>query len=288
MSDNGDRWRIKEFSAIVGVQEATLRAWERRYGLLRPERTSGGFRLYTPADERRIAAMRTHLERGLAAAQAARLALREIDDDRPSQPQALVDAMVGAAQAFDAPRLEALLDAAFALGRAAAIRDVVLPVLREVGRRWERDVLTVGQEHYASHVIERRLLTLAAGWNAGTGPLAVLACPPGERHALALLCFGLALADLGWRICYLGEDTPVGEIAATSSSLAADAVVLCSIDAACFSQVADEIAALGRSHPTLIAGRGASAQLAARLGVEHAAGDPVSTAAALASRLADL
>ena len=71
------RWRIKEFSAIVEVSEATLRAWERRYGLLDPERSSGGFRLYSAVDEMRIRAMQAHMADGISPAQAAALAIAE-------------------------------------------------------------------------------------------------------------------------------------------------------------------------------------------------------------------
>jgi MerR family transcriptional regulator, light-induced transcriptional regulator len=279
-----DRWRIKEFAAIVGVQEATLRAWERRYDLLRPQRSSGGFRLYSSADERRIRAMQAHMARGIAPAQAAALAVAEsaVAIVAPGRPEELVDAMLDAADAFDATRFDALLDAAFGQGHLPAIRDVVLPVLVEIGTRWERSQLTVGHEHFASHLIERRLLALANGWEAGHGPLALLACPSGERHTLGLVCFGLLLADRGWRIAYLGADTPIDQIVHVSASLSPDAIVLCALDPRHLTNSGEAIGGLGRHHHTILAGRGASAGLAERLGVHHAGGDPATTALALA------
>ena len=60
--------RIGELSRRSGVSPELLRAWERRYGLLRPERSDGGFRLYTARDEHRVASMRANLDRGLSAA----------------------------------------------------------------------------------------------------------------------------------------------------------------------------------------------------------------------------
>jgi DNA-binding transcriptional MerR regulator/methylmalonyl-CoA mutase cobalamin-binding subunit len=279
-----DRWRIKEFAAIVGVQEATLRAWERRYELLRPQRSSGGFRLYTSADERRIRAMQAHMARGIAPAQAAALAVAEsaVTIVAPGRPEELVDGLLDAADAFDATRFDALLDAAFGHGHLPAIRDVVLPVLAEIGTRWEHAQLTVGHEHFASHLIERRLLALANGWEAGHGPLALLACPSGERHTLGLVCFGLLLADRGWRIAYLGADTPIDQIVHASASLSPDVVVLCALDPQHLTNSGEAIAGLGRRHHTILAGSGASAGLAQRLGVDHAGGDPVITAQALA------
>src|SRR5215204_317296 len=76
--------RIGELSKRTGVSNELLRAWERRYGLLRPTRSDGGYRLYSAQDERRVAEMRAHLERGLSAAEAARLALDEDSHEAPA------------------------------------------------------------------------------------------------------------------------------------------------------------------------------------------------------------
>ena len=286
VADPGDRWRIKEFATRVGVQEETLRAWERRYQLLAPERSEGGYRLYSPTDERRIHSMQAHMARGIAAAQAAALAVAESARHvvAPAEAGALIDELVAAAEAFDATRFDALLDAAFERGVVPAIRDVVLPVLGEIGLRWERGAITVGHEHLASHLVERRLLSTAKGWDAGPGPLALLACPSGERHTLGLICFGLLLADRGWRVAYLGADTPIDQVAEMSSALSPAAVVLCALAAQHLAGNADAIAELGRHHHTVIAGSGASAALAERLGVHHAEGDPLVTAQTLAER----
>jgi len=276
----GSRWRIKEFAGIVGVPEATLRAWERRYELLQPERTSGGFRLYSRADERRIRSMQAHMARGIAPAEAATLALSEADVhvDPPARPAVLVDALLLAAEAFDATRFDALLDAAFQFGRLTAIRDVVLPTLRQVGTRWASADITVGHEHFSTHLIERRLLALAKGWETGRGPLALLASPSGERHTMGLVCCGLLLADRGWRIAYLGADTPVEQILEVGDMMTPDVVIVCALDAAHLTPNAAAIGALGARHRTVLAGAGATADLAERIGVELAENDPVVTA----------
>lgn len=280
------RWRIKEFASIVGVSEATLRAWERRYRLLEPQRSEGGFRLYSRGDERRIRAMQAHMSRGIAAAQAAGLALSESSAGTiaPGRSAEIVDALLDAGRAYEATRFDALLEAAFARGRLEGIRDVVLPLLTEIGDSWERGQLSVSQEHFASHLVERRLLTVAQGWEAGRGPLGLLACPPGERHTLGLVCFGLVLAGQGWRIAYLGADTPVEQILDVSVAIRPDAVILCSRDTRQLTASAKAITLLAASRRTIVGGDGASAELATRLGFELAEGDPVSSALALAGR----
>src|SRR5918995_2784122 len=93
--------RIGELSRRTGVAPELLRAWERRYGLLRPTRSEGGFRLYSPQDERRVAVMRDHLKRGLSAAQAARRTLEE-DERRPDDAPALARGADGLREALNA------------------------------------------------------------------------------------------------------------------------------------------------------------------------------------------
>src|SRR6187549_222642 len=95
--------RIGELSRRVGVPVESLRAWERRYGLLTPSRTQGGFRLYDEDDVARVLAMRANLERGLFAAEAARLALAEdvAEPIRAPAPVADASALAGALDSFD-------------------------------------------------------------------------------------------------------------------------------------------------------------------------------------------
>jgi MerR family transcriptional regulator, light-induced transcriptional regulator len=83
-----------------------------------------------------------------------------------------------------------------------------------VGERWQDGRLSVAQEHFATNLIRGRLLGLARGWGAGSGHRAVLACVPGELHDIGLIVFGLCLRERGWRITYLGADTPPLSVAA--------------------------------------------------------------------------
>ena len=203
--------RIGELSRRAGVSTDLLRAWERRYGLLRPTRSDGGFRLYSPQDEQRVALMRDHLERGLSAAQAARLILDETKR-RPDESPALARGAESLRQALDAldeSAAHTALDTLLAnLSLETVLGEVVMPYLHELGERWKRGEASVADEHFASNLLRGRLLGLARGWDRGLGPRALLACAPGEQHDLALIIFGVALRERGWRITYLGPDTP--------------------------------------------------------------------------------
>jgi DNA-binding transcriptional MerR regulator len=226
--------RIGEVARRSGVSPELLRAWERRYGLLRPERTSSGYRLYSEDDLARVARMQELLRTGLAAAEAARQAgdpsvaaaeapERELDVRRLTDALARFDD-AGAQDAFD--RLLADFTG------TAVLEQAVLPLLRELGDRWERGEASVAEEHFASNLIRGRLLGLARGWDRGGGPRAVLACAPGERHELGLIAFGIALRAHGWRITFLGAETPVDTLTLVVTALVPDAAVLVALDRA--------------------------------------------------------
>jgi DNA-binding transcriptional MerR regulator len=279
--------RIGELSRRLGVSEHVLRAWERRYGLPRPPRSAGGFRLYAETDARRIRQMQAHLARGLSAAEAARAALTHDAGPGPchlprDRSRELTGALRQALDAFDEPAAQAVLDRLMSdLPLTAVLREIVLPYLAELGERWEQGAASIAQEQFASNLIRGRLAGLARGWGDGRGPRAVLACQPGERHDLALMIFGIALNRTGWRIEYLGADTPVGELAQTVHARRPDLVVLAATRPQALEPLAAQLTALARAAPLVLAGAGASPRLAAAVGARLPAGDPVTAAAAI-------
>jgi MerR family transcriptional regulator, light-induced transcriptional regulator len=281
--------RIGELSRRTGVAPERLRAWERRYGLLRPARSSGGFRLYSDADERRIQLMQAHLRSGLAAAEAARRAVEEAvpssDGGEASRSPELEDAvrrLRDALDSFDEAESQAALDRLFAAFTVeTALRDVVVPYLAELGERWASGEASVAQEHFASNVLRGRLLGLARGWDDGEGPRAMLACAPGELHDLGLIAFGLALRRRGWRITFLGPDTPIDTLADAAKRLDPALVVVSATARKRFTPLVKTLRGLdGRR--VAIAGAGASASLAERAQVELLDADPVTAAASVA------
>ena len=170
--------------------------------------------------------------------------------------------LLAAVETYDEAALQAVLDdalAAFALERI--VRDLILPALAEIGRRWESGNAEVSQEHFASNLIRGRLLSLARLWGRGAGPLALLACAPGEQHDISLLAFGLLLRSHGWRILFLGADTPISTLEATAHLTAPAAIVLVAFDAALLESEATALRRLGRIAPLWLSGPGATADL---------------------------
>ncbi len=294
--------RIGELSRRVGVSPELLRAWERRYGLLTPTRTAGGFRLYSEADVRRVRRMRHLLEDGLAAAEAARLA-RAYAQGSATAPRGGSDTgeqsgapargdessapvwtqrLRAALDAYDEEAAHVAFDQAIALLSLDGLLRDVLGYFADLGERWARGEVSVSQEHYASQLLRGRLLGMARGWGTGRGPAALLACPPGEQHDLPLILFGLALRGRGWRIALTGADTPIDALAAAAEELEPELVVLAATAAERFAPVVDDLAALGRRWPVAVGGRGATESMAERCGARLLSTDPVTAAAEIA------
>ncbi len=264
-----------------------LRAWETRYGLLRPERTAGGLRLFSEEDERRVHLMRKHIAAGLSASEAARLA-RSGEESAPHGGSAsfaeIQAALARGIDALDEPMAQSALDQLFrAFALSYALSEVILPFLHQLGERWAAAETSIAHEHFASNVLGGRLRALTRGWGNGVGPRAVLACPPGERHEFGLLCFGLALREHGWRISYLGAETPLREITDALGELLPSVVVLSAINEQSFLNASEELTVLASRVRVGIGGAGATSALAHRIGVELLGGDAVSEAAGLAA-----
>jgi len=284
--------RIGELARRAGIPPATLRAWERRYGIVTPTRTEAGYRLYGERDEQRIKRMVELITRGIAPAEAAS---RVLADDRAADSDADGQALRQAvdSEALRARLLEQLIDydeaaahatidrAIAAYGVEALLTELILPVVRRMGELWVDQEVTIGQEHFASHLIRGRVMPLARGWGSGDGPLALLACPAGEEHDLALAAFGLLLRERGWRVAFLGADTPAETLRGAAERLDPEIVVLAITDPATAAGLDTELSV---GVPVAIAGSAADPALAERLGARYLPGDLVTAADDLAAR----
>jgi DNA-binding transcriptional MerR regulator len=273
--------RIGEFARRVDISPELLRAWERRYGLLQPIRTDGGFRLYTDADAKRVERMKRALEEGFSAAEAATRAVAE-EHSTEGALEGARERIVAAAHAYDEAAVHAILDEALArYSLESVLRELILPGLRELGDEWERGALEVGQEHFASNVLRERLLALARLWGRGGGPLAILACAPGERHDIGLIAFGLTLRSHGWRILFLGADTPHTTLPGAAASTDPALVVVAAVDPSLLEAEAAGLRKLARKTRLVLSGPGATEALCKRLRLERLNGDAVAAAQAV-------
>lgn len=285
--------RIGEISRRTGVSPELLRAWERRYAVLRPRRTDGRTRLYSAADETRVRLMRRYVEQGLPPAQAAEMVTAARLAVRPGRALSIPPAEVEEAHRemrasldrFDETSAQRALEKLFGMYSAlTVVREVMMPYLSEVGDRWAAGHVSIAQEHFATNFLHARLLAFARGWDRGLGPRAILACAAGEQHTFGLITFGVALHELGWRITYLGADTTVAMIQEAAAHVAPDLIVVFAAMPERIATIADDLQTLGQQWTTAIAGAGASAAVSARIAVRLLDGDPVTAAEEMALR----
>lgn len=268
------RHPIRVVAHRTGLTPATLRAWERRYGVVEPFRSEGGQRLYSDDDVERLTRLRLLSEAGrpigLVAAlddEAAEALLQEDQEERRSAParalmpgaeegapsgrgaQRMVDAAFRRVLALDGDGLElALRRSAVTLGAHHFLEDVLTPLLHRVGAAWTRKELRPAQEHLCTSVTERVLAWLdEPGPEGSEAPRLVVATLPGERHGLGARLVAAMAGLEGWSVTYLGVDLPPEDIAEAARTVGARAVALSLVNADVVTTAATGLAEL-RAH----------------------------------------
>lgn len=233
-----DTMRIGEVARRTGVSVETLRAWERRYGVLDPDRSDGGHRRYTEADVARVVAVQDLVDRGWSAGSASRRVLLEasappLNNDAFTGAEALVRRMRDAIERFDARAVEeAIDDTLLRFEPLTALDEVLVPVLRWVGDGWQQDARVIAREHFASNVLRSRLTRLLRTTPSVVGRSAVAFAPGDEGHDLGLLMASVALSSVGWRVHFLGARTPKEAVERAVSELKPSVVVVAAVDRA--------------------------------------------------------
>jgi DNA-binding transcriptional MerR regulator len=225
-------YEIHEVAELTGLAAARLRAWERRYEVVRPRRMPNGYRAYT-ADQvallRAYARLIDHGERigDLAERPREDVLAQALSRTLDGSPQA---ALIEAVRGFDRERLEGLVAQQLALrGLKEFASEVVLPLAQSVGDLWALGKIPIAAEHLASEVV---LHALKGGlrMSRGSGPLVVGACLAGERHEWGFLATLAMIQEEGWRVHYLGADLPVPEVVEAAWTLSPRGVAFSSSD----------------------------------------------------------
>lgn len=213
-------YTIKHAATQVGIPTATLRAWERRYAVVSPRRTDGGYRVYDERDVAVLRWMKRLVDEGWSASLAAPEALRRTSaapspeaasDGSPSVAPNLSADLIRAAAALDTTELAKVLDQLFALNSFETVMiQHVFPALEELGAAWADGTVSVAGEHLASHAVMRRLsVAYEAAASYGQGPRIALGMAPGSRHEIGLFAFAVAARRRGMDTDYLGADLPI-------------------------------------------------------------------------------
>lgn len=273
-------YSIRHAAALTGLPVATLRAWERRYGVVEPGRSEAGYRIYDDRDLQRLTAMKALVAAGWSprlaaehlqspAAELDGTASAELDGDRDAdsplllQPgSAPLDALCAAGAAHDALAAERALDETLALAPLDAVVDHwLMPALRLLGSGWQDGRVDVAGEHLVSAVVQRRLgAALDAAGRATGAPRALVGLAHGSRHELGILAFAVVLRRAGLDVAYLGADVPPESWVAATRSHRPAVVVLAAPTRSDVVPVRETVAALAASCPETPVYVGGSAQ----------------------------
>ena len=249
-------YTIKAASELTELPAATLRAWERRYGIAQPQRTDSGYRLYDEAALHEIRAMQALLNEGWAPRQAADEVLRRrtttiVTDAGSSDTfeQHHIDAFVSAAASLDEQALRRIMDQAFSRGSFEHVLDQWLaPSLQALGAAWHSGELDVSAEHFATAAVMRRLGAMyESAATPSSGPLVLVGLPPGAIHEIGSLAFAVAARRVGLDALYLGPDLPESSWVSTVQSSSVSAVVMSlslPADVASAARVAEQLRAV--------------------------------------------
>jgi DNA-binding transcriptional MerR regulator/methylmalonyl-CoA mutase cobalamin-binding subunit len=227
---------IKVVSERTGVSVQTLRAWERRYGVPHPGRSPGNrYRLYDDGDVADVEWMKRQIEAGISPAQAS-LLLRQQRRPKTAASFASDQPLAAMQSAFqiavlksDETGIRQILDEAFELFMPERVAlQIIQPAMVELGARWLRNEITVGQEHVASNLVRQKLLSVFHSQPASalSAPYLIAACAPAEEHELGLLILALFLSRQGWRTTYLGQRTPLNDLVDLARAGKPNAVVI--------------------------------------------------------------
>ena len=226
---------IRTVSILTGVNAITLRAWERRYSLITPQRTPKGHRLYTQQDVARINRIVELLDQGISVGHVKPLLDRVPGDatatsatDEGDTWKVHQDRMLSAIEGFDEPLLDNTYNDVLSLYPLDIVNQrLTTPLMRLLGERWKKRETGIAEEHFFSLYLRNKLGARIHHMNRrGNGPLLLLACLPGELHETGLLFFALAAVDAGYRALILGANTPLQQIPGALDKKHCAAVVL--------------------------------------------------------------
>ena len=229
------RFPIRTVANLTGVNPVTLRAWERRYNLLRPERTAKDHRLYSQQDVDRIRKVLELLDRGIAISQVTGLLEENTAQLKPAQTsnrddiwQSYRTRMLAAVGRFDEAAVDSIYNDALSLYPVEMVNSrLTTELLRSLGDSWKKQPVAIAEEHFFSVYLRNKLGSRIHHLNQrSTGPLLLLACLPGEYHEIGLLFFALAAVNRGYRVLILGANMPLELLPEVIHQRRCDAIVL--------------------------------------------------------------
>lgn len=234
--DSEQRFPIREVARLTGVNPVTLRAWERRYGLILPVRTESGHRLYSRADIETVSRILEWTERGVAVSKVGRLLARDAQqaDAIRAERDAVEDSewpqwrarLLQAISAFDDRQLESVYGQIFsAYPLNVAFQDILMPLWNDLLRHQGRFGQASEWLFFDAFLRVQTFLRLQIA-SASPAPRVLLSAMPGEYRKLELLVAALLMSGEGLTVKVLGLGQPVDELTLVCEKIRPQALVI--------------------------------------------------------------
>lgn len=239
------KYTIKVVSERTGVRPVTLRAWERRYDLLEPDRLDNNYRLYSERDIQVVRWITRRLDDGLSISNAVREykglrgsgiwpeALPSVLPPEPSQkpghpPEYYAKKLYAAFVNHDEGTARNITDTIQSMFDLKTIFfDIFSPCLYDIGDAWYRGEIRIATEHFASAYVRGILLQLLQAFPIySQAPSILIGCAPEEFHEIAPLMLAVLLRREGYQVEFLGADLPVDDLVAYADEVSTDMIIL--------------------------------------------------------------
>jgi MerR family transcriptional regulator, light-induced transcriptional regulator len=271
---NMNTHRIHRVARLTGLSKDVIRVWERRYGLVKPSRSSNRYRQYSDEEVALLRFVKAQMEQGatigaLAAEGHDSLVARmrvttPVSAEEQKPHERLLDDLMGSLDPLDKAGFERRLNGAVAvIPFDEAVERILLPLQRRIGELWHQDQLSVAVEHYVTKIVQQKLFSVMNQLPVNEfGPRILIACPEGEAHEIGAQAVAYIAATKGCHVYYLGPNLPSSDLVTFCEKIHPDLVLLSLTEvkpeAAALQQL-KELEVVATRWPVAVGGQGARA-----------------------------
>ena len=254
------KYTVHQVEERTNVLAATLRQWERRYGVPLPERAESGYRLYSDDDLKIIGDMQNHISGGIPASRAATLIKQTLSHNgEPQNLLSLRSRLVEALVNLDESRAENILSEAYGMySIEVVVSEIFHGTMFDIGTSWHDGLIPITTEHFASNFVQGRLRLLMNIVGSTVSRLSVIvACAPQDMHEIGALSLAVLLQRQGYHIYFTGSNTPIADLVVMTETVDPIAVMISASSRESLLQLKQSKALLSNLSPFLIFGGGA-------------------------------
>ena len=230
--------RIHRVAKLTGLSKDVIRVWERRYGLVKPSRSSNRYREYSDGEVALLRFVKAQMEQGatigtLAAEGHDSLIARmriatPVSAEEQKPHERLLDDLIGSLDPLDKAGFERRLNGAVAvIPFEEAVQRILLPLQRRIGELWHQGRLNTAVEHYVTKIVQQKLFSVMNQLPVNEfGPRVLIACPEGETHEIGAQAVAYIAATKGCHVYYLGPNLPSSDLMTFCEKIKPDLVLL--------------------------------------------------------------